>query len=375
MKTAGIICEYNPFHQGHKYHIEKTREITGADCIVAVMSGNYVQRGDVAVFDKEIRAAAAMENGIDLVIELPAVMSLCGAERFASCGVEILDSFGLIDFISFGAESDNMEKLSEIADILINEPKEYKAALSDSLKKGLSYAAARCTAVDLLLPGSKNILSAPNNILAIEYIKALKRINSPIKPLAIKRFGSGHNSLDISGGIISASALRKLILGGRDISDYVPQSANILYKGAKIHQTESMSRAILANLYKLSLEELSEIADVSEGLEHKIKKELKVCRDFSALCDRVKSKRYAHSRIRRILLSSYLGIKKSDLVPPQYIKILDFNETGRKILNKAKQEAKLPLVKNYNQIAAMRNPIADKMWKNELIFDSIYNLF
>ncbi len=375
LRTVGIICEYNPFHLGHKYQIKKTREITGADCVIGVMSGNYVQRGDAAIFDKRIRAAAAIRNGIDLIIELPTVMSLCGAERFAFCGVEILDALKMVDFISFGAENDNVQMLSEIAEILAKESEEYKSALSDGLKKGLSYAAARSGAVDLLLPGSEKFLSSPNNILAIEYLKALKKINSSITPLAIKRFGSGHNSLDISGGIISAGALRKLILSGRDISDYVPPSANTLYKDAKIHKTDAMSCAIIANLHKLSSDELSEIADVSEGLECKIKKELKVCRDFDELCGKVKSKRYAHSRIRRILLSSYLGIKKSDLVPPQYIKILDFNETGQKFLNKAKQNTKLPLVKNYNQIKAMQNPIAEKMWKNELIFDSIYNLF
>lgn len=375
MTAAGIICEYNPFHNGHKYHIEKTRELTNSDCVVALMSGNFAQRGDVTVYDKKIRARAAIENGVDLIIELPAIMSLCSAERFASCGVEILNALGVVSYISFGAETDDMAALLDIAKLLCAEPPEYKSALSRELEKGNSFARSRGIAADSIIPDATEILSSPNNILAIEYIKALIKTNSPVEPVLVKRQGAEHDSENTDGEFISASAIRNLVRESKSFSGFVPDRCIEIYKDAKAHHIKNMESAIIANLLKMSPEEISGIADVSEGLENKIIKAAKDCSDFDTLCESVKSKRYALSRIRRILLHSYLGITKEDLIPPQYIKILDFNEKGQKLLNKAKQEAKLPLVKNFNQIRNLDNPRARRMWERELTFDRIYDLF
>lgn len=375
MSVLGIICEYNPFHSGHKYHIEKSKEICNADTVVAVMSGNFVQRGDVAVFNKELRAKTAILNGVDLVIELPAVMSLCSAERFARCSVSILNSLNVIDYLSFGAENDSISDLLSIAELLACEPESYKKHLGDNLKQGMSYASARCKAVSEILPAANQFLNSPNNILGIEYLKSLKILKSKIVPLAVKRQGSGYNSLDFKNDFISATGARELIFKEKSLKGFVPDNVLSFYNNEKVHSIVNMENAIIANICKMSAEELSNIADVSEGLENKIKKAAEKCSSFESMCDEIKSKRYAHSRIRRILLNSYLGIKKTDLLEPQYIKILDFNEKGQRLLNKAKQEAKLPLAKNYNQIKELNNPLAEKTWKQELVFDRLYSLF
>ncbi len=374
MKILGIICEYNPFHLGHKYQIETAKKLCGADFVVAIMSGNYVQRGDIAVFDKQTRAKAALKNGIDLVIELPTVMSLCSAERFAHCGVTILDALNA-NFISFGTETLDIMAISEIAYILAEEPWEYKESLAKHLKSGVSYATARNNALSELLSFSDDVVSMPNNILAIEYLKAKYKLDSKIDAVPVYRRGGGYNSDSLDGEFISATAARKLISDGSPLDGFVPDNTLSVYENAKIHDIKNMEKAIIASICKMSADELKYVADVSEGLENKIKKAALISSSFDELCDNIKSKRYAHSRIRRILLHAFLGIKKIDLVPPQYIKILDFNKNGQELLNKIKQETKLPLAKNFNHIKALQNPLAEEMWKKELLFDKIYDLF
>ncbi|MBQ2890837.1 MAG: nucleotidyltransferase [Clostridia bacterium] len=374
MLALGIICEYNPFHKGHEFHINKAREITGADTVVALMSGNFVQRGDVAIFDKNLRAKAALNAGADLVLELPTIMAMSTAERFASSGVAILDALGLVDYLAFGAESTDLDSLKEIAKILAFENEDYKTALSSHLKEGLPFAVAREKALSSVFSGDAKLISSSNNILAVEYLKALLKLDSKIEPVLIKREGADYNSSEVSS-FMSATGIRKLINEGSSLSGFVPDVLLPLYEKARVHSLLNMEKSIIANLCKMSLDEISSLPDVSEGLHNKIKKAAMESDSFDTLCDNIKSKRYAHSRIRRILLYSYLGIKKEDLAAPQYIKILGFNDKGQKLLNKAKQETKLPLVKNFNQIKALQNPLAESIWKKELIFDRIYDLF
>ena len=374
MKILGIICEYNPFHLGHKHQIETAKKLCKADFVVAIMSGNYVQRGDIAVFDKQTRAKAALENGIDLVIELPTIMALCSAERFAHCGVTILDALNA-NFISFGTETLNIMAIDEIALTLAEEPQDYKESLSKHLKSGVSYATARNNALSDLLSFSEDLVSMPNNILAIEYLKAIYRLDSKIDAIPIYRRGNGYNSENLDGEFISATAARKLIHDDASLDGYVPDITLPIYKNARIHKIENMEKAIISTICKMTADEIAAIADVSEGLENKIIKEAFESDSFDELCGRIKSKRYALSRIRRILLHAFLCIKKQDLIEPQYIKILNFNESGQELLNKIKQETKLPLVKNFNQVKALQNPAAEEMWKKELLFDRIYDLF
>lgn len=374
MLALGIICEYNPFHKGHEYHIQKARELTGADTVVALMSGNFVQRGDVAVFHKETRCEAALKCGADLVLELPTIMALSTAERFASCSVAILEALNSVDYLAFGAESDNLDSLKEIAKILAFENEDYKNALSSRLKEGLPFAVAREKALSSVFSGDAKLISSSNNILAVEYLKALLKLDSKMEPVLIKREGADYNSSEVSS-FMSATGIRKLINEGSSLAGFVPDNLLPLYEDARVHSLLNLEKGIIANLCKMTPEEIASLPDVSEGLENKIKKAAMESDSFDALCDNIKSKRYAHSRIRRILLYSYLGIKKEDLAAPQYIKILGFNEKGQKLLNKAKQETNLPLVKNFNQIKALQNPLAESIWKKELIFDRIYDLF
>ena len=372
MKIAGIVCEYNPFHNGHKYQIDVTRQ--RADGVVCVMSGNFVQRGEAAAFDKHTRAAMAISGGADLVVELPTVYAAASAEYFARNAVVILDALGVADILSFGAETDVSADLTEVARLLVDEPPEYKDALNARLQKGASFPAARSAAVDAILGGKlASILNSPNNILAVEYIKALIRSGSAIEPFVVKRMGAEHDSEVAADGFASASQIRKMIASG-DVraNTFTPFSVSTI----PAHGMQHMEKAIIANLRKMPIEELKSIADVNEGLENRIKRAAVECSTLDMLVENIKSKRYAHSRIRRIVLNSFLGItREMQEGAPPYIKILAFNETGQRIINTAKKSAALPIVKNMSQVKKLGNSAAVEFWEREVMFDGLWELF
>ncbi len=374
MKNAAIICEYNPFHNGHKFQIDEARRITGCDGIVALMSGNTVQRGDFAILPKDIRCKAAISGGIDLVLENPSLFVLRSAEGYASAAVKTLSALGAIDYLVFGAEHDNVDDLYKIASFLANETDEYKNALSKELSCGASFAAARAKITAKFLgENSAEILSLPNNLLAVEYLKAIIKQGSPLKPVLIKRKGAMHNSHDSTDGFASASFIREAFAQGNDISSCVPYDAYKLYADKTPVCINNAEMAILSSLCLMSTDEIANTPDISEGLENKIKTEAMQATSLDALFENVKSKRYAYSRIRRAVLCAYLGITKQDAsFEPQYIKILDFNEVGQKILNLAKSTATLPLAKSASPI--LRNSDAMAIWKKELEIDRVYNL-
>ena len=338
MNITGLVAEYNPFHNGHKYHIEKARALSGASHVAAVISGSFVQRGDVAVCDKWARAKMAIAGGVDLVVELPVVYSCQSAEYFAKGAVEILRQIGCTH-MSFGAETDDLQSFTEVADILKNPTDEYKKHFSDSMKKGMSYPAAQAVALKKM--GYPAVLDTPNNTLAVEYLKAKP---SDIIPIAIKRHGSQHD------GIGSASFVRRLIASGEDISAYVPQSTvDILNEAASNGVAPcfvaSLDIAVLARLRTMSPKQLERICDVSEGLENRIIKAAQSSTSFAELADKIKTKRYTHSRIRRILLNALLGTTKGmEHLPPQYIRVLAMNDGGREILKAAKKTAQIPII-------------------------------
>lgn len=367
MRAVGIVCEYNPFHNGHKYHIEQSEKISGCDAAVCVMSGNYVQRGDLAVFDKKFRAESAVRGGADLVLELPASFSLRPAELFARGAIYILNSLGCVDSLSFGAEDDNIDALRKTADFLSDESEEYKAALNRGLDEGLSFPAARGIAVRSVLGGEyEELLKKPNNILAVEYLKALKYFGSDIKPFAVKRCGAAHDG-GAADGFASAAHIRGMLARGEDAGGFLP------YRGFPAPaNTELFGRAVIADLCKKSAEEIANTAEVSEGLENRIKSAAQESGDFEELVGKIKTKRYTESKIRRILISSYLGIKEFEL--PQYIHILAFSEKGRKILNAAKKTATLPIVKNTSQAKKLLCGSARETWFRELEYDRIYEV-
>ena len=315
-KVLGIIAEYNPFHNGHLFHLNESKKLTGSSYTVAIMSGNFAQRGNTSIIDKWSKAKSAIECGVDLVVELPVLYSTSSAENFAEGAIKILDSLKVVDYLSFGAETADINLLNNIATVLNEEPKEYKSLLSEELKKGLSYPKARENALMIYLNDIKkysNVLSSPNNILGIEYIKALKKYNSIIQPIAMPRHESGHNDLNYHGNIASSTAIRNITKNnGFDIlRKLMPEpSYTNLIKNIKVgHVVPDLyvfEKEIIFNLRKMSIYDISQLPDVSEGLEFAIKNAANSCNSLVELLNIIKSKRYTQTRIQRILLYSLL---------------------------------------------------------------------
>lgn len=328
MTTAAVICEYNPFHYGHKYQLTKTREM-GATHIVAVMSGNFTQRGDVAVYDKYERARIALENGADLVLELPTVYSLSAAEGFARGAVSIIEALGCVDMLSFGSECGDIAALKEAAGA--SEYALHTDEFKDAMRKGASFPAALAEAVKAYYTDDVcELLASPNNTLAVEYIKALDDIGSGIQPVTIQRSGADHDSDEESESFVSASLIRKKILAGEDYSAYAPV---IDAPSADIKKLEV---AILSKLRTMRLSDFENIYDCAQGMSERLYKAVRKACTLEELYFLTKTKRYTLARIRRAVLCSFLGIDKKLLnEPPAYIRILGMNGRGREILSAA----------------------------------------
>jgi len=337
MKVCGIISEYNPFHYGHLHHICETRRILGEDtAIIACMSGNFTQRGEAAVIPKHERAALAIKGGADLVVELPVTKALATAETFAAAGVEIFGAMGIVTHISFGAECDDISRLKSIASLLL----EQQTVLDTlaNMSGGSSYAAARERALYSRIKEEAELIETPNNILAIEYIKALIKTGSPIIPVAVKRIGAGHDSL-ASSETMSAFAIREKLREGEDISAFVPNAP----EGRMLTDDSTLKRMLHFQLLRLSPEQIASAPGMDGGLEHRLFKAVHTEGSWEAIAASVKTKRYALSRIRRGMLCAALGITAADsLSPGPHIKILASNERGRLLLGKCRKAATLP---------------------------------
>lgn len=356
MKLAAVVAEYNPFHNGHRYQLEEIRR-QGATHIAVVMSGNLVQRGEPAFFSKRTRARAAVLGGADLVVELPALYASASAEGFAAGAVKTLGGLGIPGTLWFGSECGDLEALRACAAALkqIDRSPELKGYLD----RGWAFAAARERAMaDLCGPDTAAILRHPNNTLGVEYLKALERWRIPLTPATIRRIGAGHDSLSPGGSIASATLLRQTaqLHGIRPIAPFVPPEAYGLYRrdmalkqgGASMYRLEQI---ILYHLRTLSLEELARLPDVQEGLEHRFRDAARQAVTLEELLMRVKSKRYALSRIKRILLYAMLGITREDAaLEPGYIRVLAFNQRGREILRAAKKTALLPVYHSFARL-------------------------
>ncbi|MDY3928106.1 MAG: nucleotidyltransferase [Clostridia bacterium] len=341
MKTAVIICEYNPFHNGHKFQIDEVKKEYNA--VICIMSGSFVQRGDIAIYDKWTRAEAALLNGADLVIELPVCYALNTAERFAYGGVFLANSLGIADALYFGSESGDIERMKAAVDLLTNEPENISNDIKNLVSSGMTYAKAREISFSKLIPSS--LLSEPNNILGLEYIKALKQLKSTIQPKTIKRVSSHYHETEPTSNSTSATAIRKIIKNNINYSVYVPESANKLYENASIADIEKLNTLLVYLIRTKSSKEISEINEVCEGLENRIISSVKYADTFTGICDYVKSKRYTLSKIRRIMMSLILNIDKSfSFTNPQYVRILGMNETGINLLSEIKKHSPLPII-------------------------------
>lgn len=364
MKTYGIICEYNPFHNGHIYQIEETRK-QGATHIVAIMSGNYVQRGDVAMIDKFARAKSAVANGVDLVIEMPVVYSLASANFFARAGVMMLGALGCVDGISFGSECGDMELLKNAAMASINASKPEK--IKPLVEQGMSFPQAIQQAIALEYgPIIASVFDSPNNTLAVEYLKAIKLLNLEFETYTVKRKGAEHDSPSPSEGIASASLIRQMIEDGEDISPYVPKETAELAKEYEEKELlayfDNLERELLYVLRSMIPPTIAECPDVDPGLANFIFRAGIDARSIDEFLEITGTKRYTTAKIRRVLLNLYIGAKASDLmIMPPYGRILAFNEKGSEILKASKEKAEenklaIPFDTSLKDIIELKRP-------------------
>lgn len=362
MNLVGIICEYNPLHNGHRRQIQFLRERYGeSGAIVCLMSGNFVQRGQPAIYHKMVRAQAALQAGADLVLELPLTTVLNSAEGFARGGVDLLGGF--CDELCFGSESGTAESLMATAQALLSPA--FSPALKAHLQKGLSFPAARQHALEDLGLDTATLLR-PNDILGVEYCKAILSSGTAMKPLVLSRPGDYHDQTP-QPDHPSATALRRCITSGEDLSDYVPPSALPLYAGATVHTLQAGERAILARLRDLSEEEFSQVPFGSEGLWRKLMHESRRQATLEDLIAGVKSKRYTRSRIDRMILCAFLGLTQKDLdTPASYARVLGFTPRGRIALRQGKKAGYFPNI-------GEKTDLPDQLWEDRA--GRMYGLF
>ena len=384
----GIVSEYNPFHNGHLHHLEVSKQLTKSAFTVAVMSGNFVQRGNTSLVDKWVKTEMALKNGIDLVIELPTVYAISSAENFADGAIKILNSLGVVDYVSFGSEIGEINSLNEVANILYKEPKEFSNLISAQLKSGISYPKAREIALTQYFGTSKKyseILNNPNNILGVEYLKSIKKHRSHIKPITIKRDYSDYNSTKEKNGIASATAIRTMIQNNKNVHYVVPYETYELLdecigSGKVIPDLKVFEKEIIYILRKMNLSEIALLPDVSEGLENKIKIAANNFNTLEELISNIKSKRYTQSRIQRILLYALLNITQKDMnsskrVTP-YIRVLGFNKHGKRIISAiAAANPRLTIIVSVKKFMENSiNPSLRNMISKDIFASNVYTL-
>lgn len=379
MKTIGIITEYNPFHNGHLYHLFKAKEMTEADYVIAIMSGNFLQRGEPAIINKWSRTKMALYAGVDLIIELPFVFSTQDANGFSFGAVKLLDSLQMVDYLCFGCETDNLDTLYSISNFLHIEPQKYKDLIVYNSKKGFEFPKTRSQAlceyhrkfgIDGLEKISpldlRKLLKYPNNILALEYIKHLLNLKSKIQPVAIKRIGAGYHQKNITGNISSATSIRNEILNNLrspktdlfmlndKIKSTIPSSVfPVLERELREERgpitLDSYRQFILATLRKMPLEDISRIQGVTEGLENRIKEASLKSYTVDQLINSIKTRRYTRTKIQRIILHLMMNLSKKDVkifnrCGPLYARILGFSKKGKTLLRTIKKNSSTPLV-------------------------------
>lgn len=343
MKIVGIVAEFNPFHNGHKYLIDKAKEITHADLAVCIMSGSFTQAGNIAIQDKFQRAKSAIENGFDVVLELPTVYATASSEYFAYGAVNILNSLGCIDYICFGSESGEIEPLISIAKKLLENNEKMWDVITEELRSGISFAAAREKAISNFLTAEEiEISNTSNNILAIQYIKSLLELKSNITPIAIKR-EEGKN-------VISATRIRTLLQKKQDVSDYLPTNiscANLIFN-------DDLYTLLKYRIISYGKDYLKSINEVNEGLENKIYDEINNSPTYDDFIKNIKSKRYQLSKIKRIMINILLNIKKEHFMKLNtnsnvYAHVLAVNsKTKKDILSIFNKNSNIPVITSLN---------------------------
>ncbi len=406
MKIVGLITEYNPFHNGHLYHINEAKRVTGADAVIVVMSGDYVQRGMPAVMPKHLRAEMALKCGASAVFELPACYAAGSAEYFSMGAVSLLDSLGIVDSICFGSECNDLDSLSHVADILASEPDDYRSLLKKNLKKGVSFPSARH---DALLeythaPSYAALLKDPNNILGIEYLKSLKRLGSRMVPFTIRREGAHYHDTTLSPEhLSSASAIRTLLAytgsslhtgrsGGTfentafssilgELEDQVPSCCLELLKDYHrvqypVYQND-FSILLKYKLLNKHPESLIRYQDVSEDLANRICAQLNNFFNYKQFAELLKTRDTTQTRINRALLHIMLGLKKNDMTEYMengrhfYARLLGYRKDSAKLINRIAKESPLPLLARLSESEELPS-IGQKMLRNDILASNLY---
>lgn len=365
MPVCGIISEYNPFHPGHAYHCRRIRDTLSDATLVSVMSGNYVQRGDLAIWEKYQRAGYAVQTGgPDLILELSLPSALGSAERFATGAVRQLLATGCLTHLSFGSECGSKELLYRTAAVMQTE--EFSALRSQKLTAGISYAAASQTAMQEQFPDGATLLGQPNDMLGIQYIRALG--NAPIEVLPIPRIGAGHDAAP-ENGYPSASYLRQQMSSGTMESSYLSSEA-MAWPRHTLHQHEA---ELFSYLRRLSPDDLARLPDVSEGLEYRLARAIREQTSLPAVIAACTSRRYPASRIRRLVLCAWLGISAElAALSPQYLRVLAFNDKGRILLKTMKKTAELPVITKPLAAQSLTGP-AKQLWMLDMLSDDLYH--
>ncbi|NLP30511.1 MAG: nucleotidyltransferase [Clostridiales bacterium] len=386
MNVIGIVAEYNPFHKGHLYHLEETKKRGQADCIVAVMSGNFTQRGEPAMINKWKRAEIAIKNGVDLVIELPFAFACNNAEYFARGAIKIFEGLGCISKFSFGSEKGNLEELIKTARVLAFEDNDFKLLIKKYSNKGLSYPKARYEA--LCEYRGSEVASAvmhPNNILGVEYLKEWLRLNSKMEPMAVKRKGSGYHDLELHDEISSASAIRQSIdknRGLNQIKHTVPLSTIKVLEDFDFNSFLTLNDLFELFVYKIlstDRDELESILSATEGLENRLKKSIIKSKNTDDLIRKIKTKRYTSTRVQRLLIHTLIGLKKEDFFDILnskilYARILGLSKKGSDLLALINKQgcSTIPIL---NKIT--KEIEKDEIWKlikYDILSSDIYNL-
>jgi len=377
MKLMAVICEYNPFHNGHAYQLKTQKEALNADAVIGIMSGSFVQRGEPSVVDKWARAEMALSGGCDLVLELPVVYSLQSAEGFAHGAVSMLSALGISGYLAFGSESGEVERLQASAKACLRP--EYHEALQQFLQEGESYPQAcqkALFAIDRAL--AEGLENRPNDILGIEYCKAIETTGAQLVPAAIKRIGA-HDSSVSEGNFLSATGIRSCIEKGSDIVPFMPESALSIMKreeaaGRGPVFVDSLDLLIRYVFTQKKPCELSNISGMSEGLENRLIRAAKEYESFRAISEAAKTKRYPQTRIKRAMLNALLGITKDDeRLLPAYARILGFTNRGADVIREVKKKAQIPFI-NKVADATFSDPDAARMFELDCLATDVYSL-
>lgn len=386
MNVVGIIAEYNPMHNGHIYNIKKAREFTNADYVIVIMSGSFTEQGNIAVIDKFNRATIAIENGADIVIELPTIYATSSAENFAFGAVNILNSLGIVTHLAFGAESQNIQPLEQVANVYLSHKDEIIAKSKEYTKQGINSGEAYTKALSEFLTNTSVDYTLPNNILAIEYIKTLISLKSQIKPVLIHRQASSHSDQEISNSseYASSTSIRNMLSKDNlsleeklnNIKDVIPQNTLYYLANKKINLNEDLWNVLKYEIVKLNVQGLKNIQEVTEGLENKLYKQALKCNSYNEFIFSIKSKRYTLSKIKRICIYILLGITKekyNKLKDVNYARVLKVKNNCSKLLSKISESCNSVITKvTDDSLSCLDEKIAESI-KLDILAHNLFN--